>query len=88
MNIHYTDRIEAIDWVALKAELAADAFDNGRTPAQLQRHAKNSAINIFACDGARPNRHGACALGRRLQRLRRQRLDSRAATGVAASAGA
>ena len=54
MNIHYTDQIETIDWAALKAELAADDFDNGRTPAQLQRSAENSAINIFACDGARP----------------------------------
>lgn len=53
MTIRLTMAIEGIDWAALKTELADDDFDNGRTAAQLQRSAENSALNIFALDGAR-----------------------------------
>jgi ribosomal protein S18 acetylase RimI-like enzyme len=53
MAIQYTTEIDGIDWTALKAELVADDFDNGRTPEQYRHSAENSAINVFALDGAR-----------------------------------
>jgi ribosomal protein S18 acetylase RimI-like enzyme len=51
--ITYQRGCEGIDWAVLKADLVADDFDNGRTPEQLQRCCANSAVNIFALDGAR-----------------------------------
>ncbi len=48
IHITYTTDISHIDWVALKAAVADDDFDNGRTPEQMQTSAENSAINIFA----------------------------------------
>lgn len=47
-TVRYESSIEGVDWVALKETLQADDFDNGRTPKQLERSARNSAINIFA----------------------------------------
>ena len=40
-----------VDWQALKATLAADDFDNGRTPAQLERSFRASARVVFATRG-------------------------------------
>jgi GNAT superfamily N-acetyltransferase len=42
---------EDVDWVALTDALAADAFDNGRTPAQLERSFRASASVVIARDG-------------------------------------
>lgn len=53
MTITYSFAIDGIDWAALKATLAADDFDNGRTPEQYRLSAENSALNCFALDGAR-----------------------------------
>ena len=39
---------DGIDWPALKQALAADDFDNGRTPAQYRISHENSAAVIFA----------------------------------------
>jgi len=47
-EIWYTDSIEGIDWAALKRVLQEDDFDNGRSPAQYELLARNSAVNIFA----------------------------------------
>jgi len=42
MNITYRCDLIGIDWHQLKATLAADNFDNGRTPEQLERSFQNS----------------------------------------------
>ena len=41
-----------MDWVRLKADLAADDFDNGRSPEQLKESCDNSFAVVFARDGA------------------------------------
>ena len=51
--IHYVTSTEGIDWRALKQALAADDFDNGRTPAQYRISHQNSAAVIFAFAGDR-----------------------------------
>jgi ribosomal protein S18 acetylase RimI-like enzyme len=40
-----------IDWERAKAELAADAFDNGRSPEALRRSFESSQHVVFARDG-------------------------------------
>ena len=47
-DIRYTRTPEGVDWNALKADLRADDFDNGRTPEQLQRSFANSHAVCFA----------------------------------------
>lgn len=49
----YDDDVEAVDWVAAKIDLAADGFDNGRSPEQLRRSFANSRHVVFARDGGR-----------------------------------
>jgi predicted GNAT family acetyltransferase len=44
---------EGIDWGDAKANLAADDFDNGRSPAALRRSFENSQHVAFARDGSR-----------------------------------
>lgn len=51
MEIRYSTDIDAVDWAALKAAVAADDFDNGRTPEQMRLSAANSFINVFAYAG-------------------------------------
>lgn len=48
MQILYRDDLHEVDWRALKAALAADNFDNGRTPQQLQRSFQNSHAACIA----------------------------------------
>ncbi len=43
---------EGVDWVRLKADLAADDFDNGRSPEQLKKSCDNSFAVVFAWDGS------------------------------------
>jgi GNAT superfamily N-acetyltransferase len=51
-EIEFSSSIEGVDWAALKAALAADRFDNGRTPEQYRRSHENSHAVIFGrCDG-------------------------------------
>lgn len=45
-----TDRV---DWAQAKADLAADDFDNGRSPDALRRSFENSQHVAFARDGTR-----------------------------------
>lgn len=52
-EIIYTHSLEGVDWATLKADLAADDFDNGRTPEQLHVSFANSAHVVFACAGDR-----------------------------------
>jgi ribosomal protein S18 acetylase RimI-like enzyme len=45
--------LEGIDWVRAKADLAADDFDNGRTPEALHRSFHQSPHVAIARDGDR-----------------------------------
>lgn len=47
-EICYTDSVDGIDWAMVKRVLQEDDFDNGRTPEQYERSARNSAVNLFA----------------------------------------
>lgn len=47
-EIRYTRTLDDVNWVALKAALTADDFDNGRTPEQLHRSFANSDAVCFA----------------------------------------
>jgi hypothetical protein len=49
--ITYSTKSEGIDWVALKQSLADDAFDNGRSPSQMERSFRNSYACVYARDG-------------------------------------
>ncbi len=50
-GIRYRRDCVDVDWTALKAALAADQFDNGRTPEQLERSFRASTHVVFARDG-------------------------------------
>jgi ribosomal protein S18 acetylase RimI-like enzyme len=45
--------MDGIDWVQAKHDLAADDFDNGRTPEALRRSFEQSEHVVFARDGDR-----------------------------------
>jgi ribosomal protein S18 acetylase RimI-like enzyme len=45
--------LDGIDWTQAKADLAADDFDNGRTPEALRRSFEQSQHVAFARDGDR-----------------------------------
>jgi predicted GNAT family acetyltransferase len=45
--------IAGIDWARAKADLAADDFDNGRSPEALRLSFENSQHVVFAWDGTR-----------------------------------
>jgi ribosomal protein S18 acetylase RimI-like enzyme len=47
------DSLEGIDWDAVKADLAADDFDNGRSAAALRRSFEQSQHVAIARDGNR-----------------------------------
>jgi predicted GNAT family acetyltransferase len=47
-NITYRTDLAGVDWGALKAALAADRFDNGRTADQLCRSFENSRLTVLA----------------------------------------
>jgi ribosomal protein S18 acetylase RimI-like enzyme len=53
MAVRVDESMEGIDWVSLKADLAADDFDNGRTAEALQRSFDQSQHVAFARDGER-----------------------------------
>ena len=53
MAVELLSDCDGVDWTALKRALAADDFDNGRTPEELERSFRASASVVFARDGAR-----------------------------------
>ena len=53
MTVRIDTSLEAIDWEQAKADLAADAFDNGRSPEALRRSFERSQHVAFAHDGER-----------------------------------
>ena len=50
MAVRIDDSLEGIDWAQAKADLAADDFDNGRTPEALERSFARSQQIAFARD--------------------------------------
>ena len=50
-GIRVSTDLESVDWAALKAALAKDDFDNGRTPEEYERSARGSYLNAFAFQG-------------------------------------
>jgi ribosomal protein S18 acetylase RimI-like enzyme len=51
--IHIDDSLDGIDWAQVKADLAADDFDNGRSPDALRRSFERSQHAAIARDGDR-----------------------------------
>ena len=51
--ITYRTDLEGVDWEALKQDLIADSFHNGRTTAQLRLSFENSAYVAMGYDGDR-----------------------------------
>lgn len=46
-EVVFSTNLDGVDWAALKAALAADRFDNGRTPEEYRRSHENSHAVIF-----------------------------------------
>ncbi len=53
MTIRFDSSLDAVDWEQAKADLAADHFDNGRSPHALRRSFEQSQHVAFARDGSR-----------------------------------
>lgn len=53
MTVSFDTSLHGIDWERAKADLAADDFDNGRTPEALRRSFEQSPHVAFARDGDR-----------------------------------
>ena len=64
MTVRIGESLEGIDWAQAKADLAADDFDNGRSPAALQASFERSQHVAIAGAGDRVAGCGAGA-GRR-----------------------
>ena len=52
-EITYRTELGGVDWAQMKATLAADDFDNGRTPEQLRASFEGSYAAVVAHDGER-----------------------------------
>jgi ribosomal protein S18 acetylase RimI-like enzyme len=53
VGVEISDTVAGVDWLAAKAELTADAFDNGRTADALRRSFEQSQHVAIARDGDR-----------------------------------
>src|SRR5437868_10256058 len=53
MTVRIGESLEGIDWAQAKADLAADDFDNGRSPGALQASFERSQHVAIARDGDR-----------------------------------
>ena len=53
MELAYSTAHDDAEWTALKHALEDDGFDNGRSPAQLERSFRNSFRCVYALDGKR-----------------------------------
>lgn len=53
MTVRIDGSLDDVDWARAKADLAADDFDNGRTPEALRRSFERSQHVAFARDGDR-----------------------------------
>jgi predicted GNAT family acetyltransferase len=52
-EVIYKTDLKYVDWQEMKSTLASDAFDNGRTPSQLQKSFENSYATVIAYFNAR-----------------------------------
>ncbi|MGH2806671.1 MAG: GNAT family N-acetyltransferase [Actinomycetota bacterium] len=52
-GVEFRDTPDGLDWAELKRDLAADHFDNGRSPEQLRDSFANSFASVYAFDGRR-----------------------------------
>jgi ribosomal protein S18 acetylase RimI-like enzyme len=53
VTVRFDRSLDGIDWEEAKSDLAADDFDNGRSPAALRRSFERSQHVAFARDGSR-----------------------------------
>jgi ribosomal protein S18 acetylase RimI-like enzyme len=53
VTVRFDRSLDGIDWEEAKSDLAADDFDNGRSPAALRRSFEQSQHVAFARDGSR-----------------------------------
>src|ERR1700750_73245 len=53
MTVRIDESLEGIDWAQAKADLAADDFDNGRSPGALRASFDRSQHFVIARDGDR-----------------------------------
>ncbi len=53
VGVEISETLADVDWVAARADLLADRFDNGRSPAALQRSFEQSQHVAIARDGDR-----------------------------------
>jgi ribosomal protein S18 acetylase RimI-like enzyme len=53
MNLRYERNSENIDWEALRSDLIADDFHNGRSIQQLQTSFENSQVQVYVLDETR-----------------------------------
>jgi ribosomal protein S18 acetylase RimI-like enzyme len=53
MRVRVVSALEGVDWARLKADLAADDFDNGRSPDALRRSFEQSRHVVLAMAGDR-----------------------------------
>ena len=53
LNVRIDDSLDGIDWARAKVDLAADDFDNGRSPEALRRSFQQSQHVAIARDGDR-----------------------------------
>src|SRR3954453_829466 len=51
MSVQVVESLEGIDWTVAKAQLAADDFDNGRSPGALRASFERSGHVAVAWDG-------------------------------------
>ena len=52
-EIRFETDFRTVDWGALREALIRDNFDNGRTPEEYERSARNSFANIYVYAGER-----------------------------------
>ena len=52
-SVVFSTSLDGVDWTGLKTALAADSFDNGRSPAEYEASARASFGVVFARDGDR-----------------------------------
>lgn len=50
-SVTFSESVDGVDWPALKAALAADDFDNGRTPEEYEASHRGSHAVVFARAG-------------------------------------
>ena len=53
MSVRIDDSLQGVDWAAVRADLIADDFDNGRSPGALRRSFEQSRHVAIARDGER-----------------------------------